>query len=272
VAAVASGCSPTGLLNATTASGGTTEVSGIAYEAGPRHSLDVYVPASTGKPAPIAVFFYGGSWTFGNKEMYQYLGRSLSRQGVLVIIPDYSVYPPAVFPDFLKDAAAAVAWAKQHGAEYGGDPSRLYLAGHSAGAYIAAMLTLDPEWLQAAGLDSRTDIAGTVGISGPYDFVPDTKSLMAIFGEGAQVPRTQPITYADGKAAPMRLLTGDADTTVQPGNTFRLAARIQAAGGSVQTIVYPGVGHIGIVGAFAPSLEFWAPTLRDTAAFINPVP
>ena len=228
------------------------------------------MPAVTGKPAPIAVFFYGGSWMFGNKEMYQFLGRSLSRQGVLVIIPDYSVYPPTVFPDFLTDAATAVGWAKQHGADYGGDPSRLYLAGHSAGAYIAAMLALDPEWLKAAGLDSRTDIAGTVGISGPYDFVPDTKSLIAIFGQGEQVPRTQPITYADGQAAPMRLLTGNADTTVQPGNSFRLAARIQAAGGSVHTIVYPGVGHIGIVGAFAPSLEFWAPTLRDTAAFINP--
>jgi acetyl esterase/lipase len=270
VAVVLAGCSPTDLLNATTASGGTTEIFDVAYEAGPRHGLDVYVPAPTGKPAPIAVFFYGGSWMFGNKEMYRFLGRSLARRGVLVVIPDYGVYPPAVFPDFLADAARAVTWTKQHGAEYGGDPSRLYLAGHSAGAYIAAMLALDAEWLQGAGLNSRTDIAGTIGISGPYDFVPDTPSLIAIFGQGTQVPRTQPITYADGNAAPMRLITGDADTTVQPGNTFRLAARIHAAGGSAQTIVYPGVGHIGIVGAFAPSLEFWAPTLRDTAAFINP--
>ena len=268
LAMLVSGCSPTAMLNGMTSPEQTGVVEDVAYAAGPRHRLDVYLPAPGAGPVPIAVFFYGGAWTFGDKQMYRFLGRSLARQGVLVVIPDYRVYPPAVFPDFLADAAQAVGWAKLHGAAYGGDPARLYLAGHSAGAYIAAMLALDPTWLRAAGLNSRTDIAGTVGISGPYDFVPDTPTLEAIFGVGAQVPRTQPITYADGSAAPMRLITGDADTTVKQGNTLRLAARIREAGGSVQTIVYPGVGHESIVGAFAPSLDFLAPTLRDTTAFI----
>ena len=257
------------MLNGMTSAEGTGLVEDVAYAPGPRHRLDVYVPVPGEGPAPIAVFFYGGGWTFGDKEMYRFLGRSLARQGVLVIIPDYRVYPPAVFPDFLADAAQAVGWSKLHGTDYGGDPARLYLVGHSAGAYIAAMLALDPSLLRSAGINSHTDIAGTVGISGPYDFVPDTPVLETIFGVGAQVPRTQPITYADGRSAPMRLITGDADTTVQPGNTLRLAARIQAAGGSVQTLVYPGIGHEIIVGAFAPSLDFIAPTLRDTAEFIQ---
>lgn len=269
LAVFVSGCSSSGLLNAVTSPEGTGVMEDVAYAAGPRHRLDIYRPAGNVGTAPVAVFFYGGGWTFGDKEMYRFLGRSLAREGVVVIIPDYQVYPPAVFPDFLIDGAAAVGWAKRHGAEHGGDPARLFLVGHSAGAYIAAMLALDPTWLRAAGVNSRTDIAGTVGISGPYDFVPDTPTLKAIFGTGAAAARTRPIAYADGTAAPMRLITGSSDTTVDPGNTARLAARIRAASGAVQTSVYPGVGHITIVGAFAPSLEFLAPTLRDTADFIH---
>ena len=80
---------------------------------------------------------------------------------------------------------------------------------------------------------------------------------------------TQPINFVDGTAPPLLLLAGAADTTVDPANSARLAARIRAAGGRVERVLYPGVGHVGLIGAFAPLLRFLAPVLRDTLRFIR---
>ena len=142
--------------------------------------------------------------------------------------------------------------------------------GHSAGAYIAAMLALDKQWLQNAGLDYRTDIRGTIGLAGPYDFLPLTSpTLKTIFGPEEELARTQPINFVDGKAAPMLLLTGEDDETVEPSNTTRLAERIRQRGGSASALYYSNMGHLRLVGTLAAPLQFLAPTIDNIAAFID---
>lgn len=242
----------------------------IAYAPGPRGRLDVYSPRSPDPHAPVAVFIYGGSWQSGEKALYRFVGVSLASRGIVTVIPDYRVYPEARYPDFLVDSARAVAFAKAHAAEWGADPGRLFLIGHSAGAYNAVMLTLDRRWLAGVGMDPRRDVAGTVGLAGPYDFLPlkDAK-LKIIFGPEDQRADTQPINHVDGDAPPLRLLAGAGDTVVDPGNTSRLAAAVRARGGEVSTRIYPGLGHVSLVTSIAGLFRRRAPVLDDIAAFVR---
>jgi acetyl esterase/lipase len=234
--------------------------------------LDVYVPPARVQPAPVGVFFYGGSWQSGTKATYRFLGSALSRSGLLTLVPDYRVFPEARFPDFLHDAAQAVRWVRDNAEAYGGDPRRIVLLGHSAGAYIAAMLAFDRRWLAEVGLDASRHLRGLIGLAGPYDFLPlRDPTLRDIFGPPEKLDATQPINFVDGKGPPAFLSTGRSDRLVDPHNTERLAARIRAAGGQVTTRQYRWVGHRGIVGAFAPPLRPFAPVLADSIRFVENV-
>jgi len=265
-----SACSAVTALNTLEPKGGIDIHPDIAYQPGPRGGLDVYQPKSAGGHAPVVVFLYGGGWDSGAKGDYVFAGAALARQGFVTVVPDYRIYPEVRWPAFLQDSAQAVAWTKAHAAEYGGDPSRLFLMGHSAGAYNAVTLAVDRRWLTAVGIDPRKDIKGVVGLAGPYDFLPlHSDELKTIFGPEAQRPDTQPINHVDGQAPPLFLATDTADTVVDPGNTTRMAARVRAAGGQVQTRDYKGLSHALLMGAVAAPLRFLAPVLADSAAFIR---
>ena len=261
-------CSPVHLLNATIPLGGLTVTRDIAYGPAARERLDIYRPATAAGPLPVVVFVYGGSWQFGARREYRFVAATLARQGLVVVVPDYRLYPTVRFPDFLADCAQAVIWTDHNIAGFGGDQKKLFLMGHSAGAYNVAMLALDPHYLAAAGGD-RATIAGVIGLAGPYDFLPiedpDIKPIFAVPDEAA----TQPINFADGHNPPMLLLAGTDDTIVYPKNTASLAAHIHAAGGIVEDKFYPGVGHIGLVLSFAPLFRGKAPALADTMDFIH---
>lgn len=261
------GCSPAGILNDLAPR--RLVADGVAYGELPRQRLDVYAPERPRGPAPVLVFLYGGGWTDGERSLYRFLGAAFAAHGFVTMIPDYRLYPAVRFPDFLRDCALALAWARRHGPEYGGAAGPLWLMGHSAGAYNAAMLALDPAWLGAVGLQPATALRGCIGLAGPYDFLPlYSATLAAIFAPAGNLQLTQPIHFVDGRNPAMLLLAGLADTTVLPDNTQRLTARIRAAGGAVQERLYPRIDHIEIVGAIAEPVRFLAPTLRDCLAFM----
>lgn len=238
----------------------------IAYGALPAQRLDVYTPDKVKSDAPVLIFFHGGGWVIGNKDEYRFIAQAFARVGVVVVIPDYRLHPEVVFPEFVRDGAAAVAWTAHHLA---GHP--IFLAGHSAGAHIAALLTLDERHLDEAGV-MRGAVDGMIGLSGPYDFLPLTEErYKRVFPEATR-HESQPIRFVDGTEAPMLLLTGNADRTVRLGNTTRLATAIQAKGGRVTVKVYPGVGHLGTMMALAKVLPYIKPPVRrDVLAFIADV-
>ncbi len=261
-----SGCSPADPLNLLAWRRGIEITRSVAYGAAPRQTLDVYRPAASAK-SPTVVFFYGGSWQTGDKETYLFAATALAQRGYVVVVPDYRVYPEVRYPDFLRDGARAVRWAKDNAARFGGDPGKLFVMGHSAGAYIAAMLVLDSRWLQEAGLTPNRDVAGLIGISGPYDFLPLHGTLATIFG-GSNVLDTQPISHVAPGAPPSFLATGQRDRIVEPSNTTRLAAKLTASGDKAVVKTYPWVGHITIIGSFAPPLRFLSPVLDDVDRFM----
>ena len=264
--------SPAWVLNTLARWGDYTLVRDIAYRPGERGGLDVYIPSGTGagKHRPVVMFVYGGNWETGDKAMYRFVGAALANQGFVTVVPDYRVFPEVRFPSFIEDAAQAVRWVRDHAAEYGGDPDRIVLMGHSAGAQIAAMLSFDRRYLAAVDLDPRRDVRSFVGLAGPYDFLPlHSPVLKQIFGPEEGLAATQPINFVDGGAPPVLLATGDADTSVRPGNSTRLAARMREHGGTAEVKIYPGVTHRTLIGAFAPPLRSLAPVLRDAVHFIR---
>lgn len=244
------------------------------YGRGPRQSLDIWVPgnAKEGDLLPVIVFFYGGGWDSGERGSYGFAGRALARQGFVVVIPDYRLAPKAYWPDFLTDSAAAVAWTHEHIAKLGGDPDRIALMGHSAGAYNAVMLTLDPQWLRAAKSDPSI-IRGVAGLAGPYDFLPLEKGGSAdkAMGKIKPIENTQPIHFARGDAPPLWLASGDEDDAVRPRNSQNLAAAIERAGGAATLRIYPGVGHTGIVMALSAPFRSKGPVLDEVTDFLRGV-
>lgn len=265
-----SGCSALGTFNSLVPkdTGSRQVARDIAYGPLDRQMLDVYRPSSHGGPLPVIVFFYGGSWDSGSKSGYAWLGRALAARGYLVVIPDYRLYPEVRFPAFLEDNAKSVDWAIANAARFGGDPQRIVLAGHSAGAYNAAMLALDPQWLGAR----RKAIRGLAGLAGPYDFLPfDGPITRRTFGDYPDLPATQPVNFAGVGDPPAFLATGSEDRTVRARNSDNLAAKLTAAGVAVERVTYDGLGHIGILTAIAKPFRGRASVLDDLSAFVQRV-
>jgi acetyl esterase/lipase len=242
----------------------------VPYGDGPRQKLDVFRPRGNGR-VPVIVFFYGGRWQGGSRAWYRFVAAVLTARGYAVVIPDYRLYPEVRFPDFLADGAKAVRWTRENMATFAGDPGRLFVMGHSAGAYIAAMLALDPQWLNAVGLDPTRHVAGLIGLAGPYDFLPlKDADLVDLFG-GADRAITQPITFAEGPKPAALLLTGDADTIVDPGNAVRLAARLRQSGNVATATIYRRLGHFSILAGLAPVVAAILPVARNVDAFVGGV-
>ncbi|WP_036516195.1 alpha/beta hydrolase [Nevskia soli] len=269
---VLGGCSGAQFINAVTSDRGYTQTSGVAFG---DHGLqlDVYAPDGVVN-APVVVFFYGGSWQAGdsrNRASYKFAGQALAAAGYVAVIPDYRLYPQVKYPDFLADCAQAVKWAHDNAAAYGGSPAKLVVMGHSAGAYNAAMLALDPDYLKAAGGD-RAWLRGMVGLAGPYDFLPLTDPvLQTIFGPREQWPQTQPINHVDGHGPPLLLMAGDNDDVVYVKNTNNLYDRIQASGGKAERVTYPSMSHIKIIALMSARLPGHAELMGHVTDFVGRV-
>jgi acetyl esterase/lipase len=242
--------------------------SGIVFD--PEHdlTLDIYrLESDAGTPRPTVVFFHGGSWQYGSRKDYQFVGVELARRGFNVVIPDYRKYPAVRYPAFVEDAAAAFAWVHREIDGYGGDPTRIIVSGHSAGAHSAVMLATDGRFLARHAL-SPTTIRGVIGLAGPYHFTPRSKTLTKIFNGAENFPDMQASNFVDGDEPPMVLLHGEEDSTVNRINIRRLSAALEQTGICHQKRFYPEVGHIGMIGAFTWAYES-EPIVSDVEGFVR---
>lgn len=243
--------------------------SGVAFgTAGQK--LDVWRPkGAVTDPRPVLIFYYGGGWAHGDRRAYAFAARAYANAGYVVVVPDYRKVPDVRFPAFLEDGAEAVKWTRDHIAEYGGDPGRIAVAGHSAGAYIAVMLTLDRRWLRAAGVDPAI-IKAAVGLCGPYDFYPFTsESAIEAMAGAADPAMTQPINFARADAPPILLVTASKDKQVKPENAYNLASRLKALGAPVEFRNYAGLTHEDVAMALSQPFRSKASVLVDSVSFLN---
>ena len=268
-------CAPLATLNALATTDRHTRVTDIAYGALPRQRLDLYRPAGVAPAGgwPVVVFFYGGSWNSGERAQYGFVGAALASRGMLSLVADYRLYPEVRFPDFLADSAQALAWGLTQAAEHGGNPRRVFVMGHSAGGYNAAMLALDGRWLAATGHTPR-ELAGFIGLAGTYDFLPmSNRDAQPVFFHPDYPPGTQPMAFASAAAPRSFLAAGSTDSLVDPErNTAALAARLSAAGVPVSLHRYAHADHVTLIAAFGLPLRWLAPVLDDVASFVLNTP
>ena len=273
-ASALAGCSRLALFaaNVPAAFGSYRRSTDLRYGTNPRQRLDVYVPEAQetkqqGAGQPLIVFWHGGRWEYGDKREYRFVGAALAGLGCVAVLPNYRHYPRVKLQGFMADATQAALWAMAHASEFGADPAQVYLMGHSAGAHLAALATLDARFLGEPG--QRPPIAGLIGLSGPYDFLPLKEAdLRDMFGPPERFEESQPIHFVRRDAPPALLVHGLRDTTVRPRNSSNLAAALTALGVPVTLRLYPNLHHGDTVAALSVLARNRAPVLADIAQFI----
>jgi acetyl esterase/lipase len=267
-----SACSTTAILDRMVPDDSYLSRPSVAYGSAPRQKLDIYLPLAPGQPAgrPLVVFFYGGSWSSGARADYRFVAEALASRGVVTLVADYRLSPEVRYPVFLQDSAAAVKWAFEHAGELAVDPRRIYVMGHSAGAYNAAMLALDPRWLLQVGL-TPAQLAGWIGVAGPYDFLPiGIPEVKVAFNWPATPADSQPLVHASAQAPPTLLIAARNDVVVNPQrNTLALDQRLRQVGVIPQTHVLDRVSHVTVLAAMARPLNFLAPVTDLVSNFVN---
>ena len=267
------GCSGTGtrIIDALTPKSGYVETHDIAYGDGPRRRLDVYRPAALAADAkaPVVVFIYGGSWREGSKADYRFVADALTARGIVTVIADYRVFPEVSYPEFVDDTAAAAAWTLREIGRYGGDPTRVFMSGHSAGAYNAAMVAFDPRWLAPYGF-APSRFRGFIGLAGPYNFLPiQDDDVKPVFHWPGTPADSQPIAHVSGDSIPSLLIAARHDTFVYPTvNTEPMAAKLKSVGADVTVDLHDHVNHVTLIGAMARPLRFLAPVDDEFSDFV----
>ncbi len=274
------GCGDAALLvaNAPATFGAYHRTKDLVYGEEKRQRLDVYVPRGVGAGAaakplagrPVVMFWHGGYWSFGDKADYKFVGAAMAEHGFVTVLPDYRLYPKARFPDFVADGALALAWVEQHIAEFGGDPHRIVLMGHSAGAHIAALLAYDDALVKKAGVDPRGVVA-LVGLSGPYVLDPDSDRLRAIFAAPYTESDWQPVRFVTEHSPPTLIAHGRDDKVVAVAQGEKLRDVLQERGVRVEAHFYDGKGHADTVASFSAVARGRTPALAETLAFIESV-
>ncbi|MFC3579442.1 alpha/beta hydrolase [Sphingomonas hylomeconis] len=244
---------------------------GVAYGPDAAQKLNVWAPKDSkpGQTYPVLVFYYGGGWVKGSRGEYDFAARAYAARGFVVVVPDYRLVPAVHFPVFVQDSALAVKWTRDNVARFGGDPRRITLGGHSAGAYNAAMLALDPHWLRDIGVDPKIVRAAAL-LAGPYDFYPfDKKRSIDAMSNWPRPLETQPIRFAAKDSPPLWLAAGTADDVVRPYNSERLAAKLKGLGATVELRLYPGKSHNDLIMGISKPLRGRAPTLQESVDFLH---
>jgi acetyl esterase/lipase len=268
LAALFSSCQPFGLINLLVPRSGYDLHRGLAYGPDPRQRLDIYVPHGLKGPAPVLLFFYGGSWQSGNRGDYRAFGQAFASAGIVTVVADYRLYPQVKYPGFVEDAAGALAWLHAHGRDYGGDGARIFVSGHSAGAYNAVMLASEPKFIARHG-GSLDWIKGVIGIAGPYNFLPMRDPAYIDMFHGANNQDSMPVHHVTGARPPMLLVTGTQDATVAPHNSDDMAAKLEHFASAVRVIRYPGIGHTGVILSLVPGFRGTTRLRQDMLDFIH---
>jgi len=193
-----------------------------------RCKLDVYLPKS-GKSFATLVWFHGGGLKGGNKDGATKLGRSLAEAGLAVVAVNYRLSPKAKYPAYIQDAAAAVAWTKEHIVGHGGDPKRIFVSGHSAGGYLTLMLGLDPHYLHEAGTEA-TEMAGYIPVSGQTMTHYTVREERGIGQFTITADEAAPVHYARKDTPKFLVLYADHDMAARAEENAYFVAIMKGAG------------------------------------------
>jgi acetyl esterase/lipase len=217
----------------------------LAYGDDPKQRLDLYLPKGSVAHAPVLLFIHGGGFLEGDRAHYGFIARPYAPHGIITAVMSYRLTGSgAVYPAQEDDVKAAVLWLARHIATYGGDPTALYVTGHSAGAVLSAEVGVDLAWLAQAGVDKRI-VRGIAPISGPYDlrnfeelanYVPTDRAKQEA---SPLLHITDPVRYAVIAHG-----THNAEEDSFSASSRALVSALRKRGTHVEALVLTGKGHI----------------------------
>lgn len=243
----------------------------ISYNKGDSdlQKLDIYGVAP-GESAPVYVFIHGGFWQYGHRSEYASLGKTITDQGWILVLVDYRLFPKVAYPEIPKDCIDAVNWIHAHIAEYGGDPNRMIIAGHSAGAQLTTVLLTDDDYRSQLEFDPL-DLAGAAILSGPFDFSSGSKNnvkgLRKVMGDEATFDKAQPINYPRKDLPPLLIMNGEFDKLTPEPQAAAYAKLMTEAGADVRYEMLSGGDHYSMMVDMIPGFE--GPALKLLADFAN---
>ncbi len=260
-------CAPVTFLNGITPSSSFSKAKNISYGDLDRQALDIYKADNSRADAPVIVFIHGGSWSEGNKDIYKFLAEGFTSEGFDIVVPNYRLYPEAVYPQMIEDTAKAIAFVSK---QYPDRP--LVLMGHSAGGYNMLMASLNKNYLTAEGVSVCERVSGLVSLAAPVGVEPLVREpYITIFPDRFQKDDA-PIAYTEQPSPAVLVIHGTEDTTVNPKNANDLAAKIQARGGQAVLKVYEGLDHTDAVKLLSRHFDDDAPLKSDIISFVNSLP
>lgn len=261
-------CQPVRMLNGITSRDTFSVRENLSYGPHERQKLDIYRPVAQPAKEVVLVFIYGGSWESGSKDEFLFIGEAFARLGYVTVIPDYRLYPDAVFPEFVDDLALAIAQLDR--LLPSGCPSgkELVLMGHSAGGHMAAMLATDPKYLRRNGA-GEVRLRALIGLAAPYDLPLDHELVVDKFQRVDDDREANPVRLASSATPPSLLLHGADDTTAYPYHTERMTERLRELGVPVETHIYEGASHITLLAGLASRLRFLNPAAADIEAYLT---
>jgi acetyl esterase/lipase len=214
-----------------------------------RCRLDLYLPTGA-KSFPSLVWFHGGGMTGGSKEdkSTQQIARTFAQAGIAVAVPSYRLSPKATFPAYVEDAAAAFEWVHQQIGARGGDTARVFIGGHSAGAYLSSMLGMDRRYLQHLGAEPSS-IAGLIPVSGQMMTHFTVRKERGLPESTVIADEAAPIYFSRKETPPFLIIMGDHDWPARLEENQYFAAFQKTLGNDrVSVQVVPGRTHGSIVG------------------------
>lgn len=240
----------------------------------PEKNLNVFAPKKAEK-APVLIFIHGGSWNSGRKEIYDFMGSRLARRGVVTVIIDYPLAPDYKLPEMEKASVTAIKWVKENIANYGGDPEKIYVSGHSAGGHLAALVAMKKEPWQELGMSNP--LKGAI-LNDPagldwYWFLTERKEKYNAednydaFTSNPETWKTySPIYELDGTEIPLLIMEGE---ETYPGIRLtidRFRKEAEAKGANLTYSFYPKTKHIPMITQF---FFTWSKGYEDVLGFMG---
>jgi acetyl esterase/lipase len=275
----------------------------VPYSSLQRNSMDLYIPhqldfsgvvgqkeeypaaefSGTKKPYPVVLFIHGGSFVAGDRKEYPYaqIGEAFQQQGYICAVMSYRLMKDSVWPAQPRDVARAFRWLKENIREYGGDPQKIFIVGHSAGGHLAALVSTDSSYLHEAGASIR-DIAGTVAMGAMMSdggslstlTAQDEQSLFSndwffkVFGSKENFINSLPLRHVNPFMPRMLILLADSELYDPPKErtVIDFLAAADRSHANVQYMTLPNRTHMGTVEQMSDPSD---PTIRSIIAFIN---
>ena len=197
-----------------------------------RDKLDLYLPEGRQR-FPVLLWLHGGALMHGDKEGSSHVGQRFASEGIGTVVINYRLSPQVMHPAHIQDVARAFAWITQHIASYGGNPDAIFVAGHSAGAYLSALLALDRRYLADHRL-LPSSIRGIVPVSGFFyvERVAPHRSKTVWGEDSAKWPEASPARYVRSDSPPALFIYAEGDEPWRREQNEEMAAALKQTGGS----------------------------------------